>query len=150
MFGASQIRAYKTIMKTPRHLPRHTAAGVHLFRVIAWGAVALLAILVVSVLALEIAGLPVTFDPVLVWVIPAAMALLFCWWLADVAPTASRRLSMSVCFIASFVCLIFALATPPLEQVQYGLLLVYLAIVTRTAWRQLWESESAMPDSQTE
>ena len=137
MFGAQQNRAYKTIMKTPRYLPRHTKSDVRLFRVIAWGAVIILATFTAAVVAAKIASFEYSSDPVFIAVIPIALALLFCWWLIDVAPIISRWLVTSVAFIASIGCLAFAWIAPFWEQVQLATLIVYLAIVSREAWRQI-------------
>jgi len=137
MFGGQQIRAYKTIMKTPHSMPRHTESDVRLFRVITWGAVIIIAAFIAAVVAAKIASFEYSSDPVFVAVIPIALVLLFCWWLIDVVPVISRWLVASVAFSASIGCLAFAWIVPSWEQVQLATLIIYLAMVSREAWRQI-------------
>ena len=137
MLGGQQIRAYKTIMKTPRHVPRHSEYDVRLYRVIAWGAVVVLAAFIAAIVAAKIASFEYTSEPVFVFVIPIALGLLFFWWLIDVAPVLSRWLVACVAFIASIMCLAFAWIQPLWEQVQLAALIIYLVVVSREAWRQL-------------
>jgi len=137
MFGGQQIRAYKTIMKTPHSMPRHSESDVRLFRVIAWGAFVILAAFIVAIVAANIASFEYSSDPVFAAVIPIALVLLFCWWLIDVAPVVSRWLIASAAFIASIGCLAFAWIVPFWEQVQLAALIIYLAVVSREAWRQI-------------
>jgi len=142
MFGVQQIRAYKTIMKTPRYLPRHSESDTRLFRVIAWGAVIILAACIAAIVAAKIAGFEYAADPVFVAVIPMAMVLLFCWWLIDVAPIISRWLVASIAFLASIGCLVFAWILPFWEQVQLAALFIYSVAVSREAWRQIRAAKS--------
>ena len=137
MLGGQQIRAYKTIMKTPRYLPRHSEYDVRLYRIIAWGAVIILAAFITAIVAAKIASFEYTSEPVFVFVIPIALALLFCWWWIDVAPAASRWLVACVAFMASVVCLAFAWIQPFWEQVQLATLIIYLALVSGEAWWQI-------------
>lgn len=137
MLGGQQIRAYKTIMKRPRYMPRHTESDVRLFRVIAWGAVILLAAFVAAIVAAKISSFEYTSEPVFAFVIPIALILLFCWWLIDVAPVISRWLVALVAFVASIGCLAFAWIQPVWEQVQLAALVIYLVAVSRVAWRQI-------------
>ena len=137
MLGGQQIPAYKTIMKQPRYLPRHSEHDVRLYRVIARGAVIILAAFLAAMVAAKIVNFEYESFPVFVFVIPIALALLFCWWLIDVAPVISRWLIAIVAFIASIGCLACAWILPFWEQVQLAALLVYLVVVSREAWRQL-------------
>jgi hypothetical protein len=115
MFGGQQIRAYKTIIKTPHFMPRHTESNVRPFRVKAWGPVIILAAFIAAVVAAKIVSFEYSSDPVFVAVIPIALVLLFCWWLIDVAPVGSRWLVASAAIIASIGCLVFAWIVPFLE-----------------------------------
>jgi hypothetical protein len=137
MLGGQQIRAYKAIMKAPSYFPRHTESDVRLFRVIAWGAVIIFAAFIAAIVAAKIASFDYTSEPVFVFVIPIALGLLFCWWFIDVAPVISRWLVASVTFVASIACLVFAWIQPIWEQVQLVALIVYLAVVSREACRQI-------------
>ena len=137
MLGGQQIPAYKTIMKKPRYLPRHSEHDVRLYRVIAWGAVIILASFIAAIVAAKIASLECESEPVFVFVIPIALGLLFCWWWIDVAPVISRWLVAVVAFIASIGCLAFAWIMPFWEQVQTAALIIYLVVVSREAWRQI-------------
>jgi len=137
MLGGQQIRAYKTIMKKPRYLPRHSGDDVRLYRVIAWGAVVILAAFIAAIVAAKIASFGFTSVPVFVVVIPIALGLLFCWWWIDVAPVVSRWLVACAAFITSIGCLAFAWNLPTLEQVQLAALIIYLVAVSREAWRQI-------------
>ena len=137
MLGGQQIRAYKAIMKTPRHLTRHSESDIRLYRVIAWGAVIILAVFIVAIVAAKIASFELSSKPVFVAVIPIALALLFCWWWIDVAPVVSRWLVAVVAFIVSTGCLAFAWIAPFWDQVQLAALLFYLMVVSREAWRQI-------------
>lgn len=137
MFGAQQIRAYKTIMKTPRHLTRRSESDVRLYRLIAWGAAIILAAFVVAIIAAKIASFEYSSEPVFTAVIPITLALLFCWWWIDVAPVISRWLVAVVAFMVSIGCLAFAWIAPFWEQVQLIALLIYLVVVSREAWQQI-------------
>jgi hypothetical protein len=137
MLGGQQFHAYKTIMKSPGNMPRHSEADVRLFRVIAWGAVIILAVFTAAVVAAKIASFEHSSEPFFVMVIAITLPLLFCWWLIDVAPVASRWLVASVAFIASIGCLAFAWNLPLGEQVQLAALIIYAGAVLREAWRQI-------------
>jgi hypothetical protein len=137
MFGGQQIRAYKHLTKTSRFMPRHTQADIALFRVIVWGAVAVLAVAVAALLAAQMASFTFSSDPVFLRVIPAALALIFCWYWTDVAPVASRRLVVTVAFAASIYCLVSASLKSNWELAQFAMLIVYFAAAIWTAWKQL-------------
>lgn len=137
MLGGQQIPAYKTIMKKPRYLPRHSKQDVRLYRVIAWGAVIILAGFIAAIVAAKIASFEYDSEPVFVFVIPITLSLLFCWWWIDVAPTVSRWMIACVAFIASIGCLVFAWILPIWEQVQLAALVIYLISVSREAWGQI-------------
>lgn len=137
MLGGQQIRAYKTIMKKPRDLPRHSEDDVRLYRLIAWGAVIILAAFIAAIVAAKIASFEFTSEPVFVFVIPIALGLLFLWWWIDVAPVVSRWLVACMAFLASIGCLAFAWILPVWEQVQLAALIIYLVAVSREAWRQI-------------
>ena len=137
MLGGQQIRAYKTIMKKPRYMPRHSDDDVRLYRVIAWGAVIFLAAFIAAIFTAKIAGFEYTTEPVFVFVIPIALSLLFCWWWIDVAPVVSRWLGACMAFVASISCLAFAWIVPLWEQVQLAALIIYSVAVLREAWRQI-------------
>jgi len=137
MFGAQQIRAYKTIMKTPRHVTRRSKSDVRLYRFIAWGAVIILTAFIVAIVAAKIASFEYSSEPVFAGVIPIALVLLFCWWWIDIAPVIGRWLVAVVAFIVSIGCLAFAWVEPLWEQVQLASLLIYLVVVSREAWRQI-------------
>jgi hypothetical protein len=137
MLGGQQIRAYKTIMKKPGYKLRHSEDEVRLYRVIAWGAVIILATFIVAIIAAKIASFEFASEPVFVFVIPITLGLLFCWWWIDVAPVISRWLVAVVAFIASVGCLAFAWVMPFWEQTQLASLLIYLVLVSREAWRQI-------------
>ena len=109
---------------------------VRLFRVIAWGAVIILAAFIAAIGSAKIAILEYTSEPVFVFVIPIALGLLFCWWI-DVVPVVSRWLVACVAFVASIVCPAFAWIQPIWEQVQGAALVIYLVFVSREAWRQI-------------
>lgn len=142
MFGAQQIRAYKTIMRTPRYLPRRSESDARLFRVIAWGAVIVVAACIVAIVAAKIAAFEYAANPVFLAVIPTALVLLFCWWLIDVAPIISRWLIASIAFLASIGCLVFAWFLPIWEQVQLAALFIYSVAVSREVWRQIRAAKS--------
>ena len=90
MFGGQQIGAYKTMMTPPHSMPRHTESDVRLFRVIAWGAVMILAAFIAAVVAEKIASFKYSSDPVFVAAIPIALVLL--WWeLGEMAPRSEFR-----------------------------------------------------------
>ena len=137
MLGGQQIPAYKTIMKTPRHLPRHTKSAVSLFRVIAWGAVAVLIAMTSAIVAAKIASYGFSIDPVFLVVIPIVLALLFCWWWIDVAPIISRWLIVFVAFVAGAFCLLLAWNLPFWAQVQIAAVIIYLVAVSKLAWQQI-------------
>ena len=137
MFGAQQIRAYKTIMKTPRHLPRHPEPAVRLIRIITWGAVVLLGAFVAAVTAAGIASFDYTSEPVALGVVPIGLTLLFSWWFIDAAPVVSRWLVMIVALTSLIGCVAFALVASFWEQLQFLALIIYLALVSREAQRQL-------------
>ena len=137
MFGAQQIRAYKTVMKTPRYLPRHSESDARLFCVIAWGAVIILAVCIAAIVIAKIAEFDYAAYPVFLAVIPIALVLLFCWWLIDVAPIVSRWLVASVAFLVSIGCLVSVWILPFWEQAQLAALFIYLVAVSREAWRQI-------------
>lgn len=94
MFGGQQIRAYKTIMKTSRLLPRRTQSDVLLFRVIVWGAVIVLTLAITAMIAAKIANLDLSSEGLMVMIVPTALTLLFCWWWTDTAPLASTHRSV--------------------------------------------------------
>ena len=137
MLGGQQIPAYKTIMKKPRYMPRHSEHDVRLYRVIAWGAVIILAMFIAAIVAAQIANVEYESEPVFVFVIPIALGLLFCWWWIDVAPVISRWMVACAALITSIACLAFAWIQPLLEQVQLAALIIYLVLVSREAWRQI-------------
>lgn len=148
MFGAQQIRAYKTIMKTPQHLPRHSKADARLFHVIAWGAVIIFAACLAVMVAARIAEFELEANPVFLAVIPVALALLFCWWLIDVAPILSRWLVATVAFLVSIGCLAFAWAPQLWDQVQLAALFIYAVVVAREAWRQIRAAKSNVKEAE--
>ena len=141
MLGGQQIPAYKTIMKTPQHLPRHSKSDVRLFRIIVWGAFIAAAACIAAMVAVTVAELeprPQDGSALLsLATIPVALSLLLCWWLADVAPTASRWLIASIAFLVSIGCLVLAWLLPGWEKVQPAFLFIYAVVVAREAWRQI-------------
>ena len=141
MLGGQQIPAYKTIMKTPRHLPRHSESAVHLFRVIAWGAVVILAAATFAIVAAKIASYGFSIDPVFLVVIPIVLPLLFGWWWIDVAPTISRWLVIFVAFVATIICFLLAWNLRFWEQVQIAAVIIYLVAVSKVAWQQIRAGE---------
>ncbi len=149
MLGGQQFRAYKTIMKTSRYLPRHSESDVRLFRVIAWGAIIILAAITVAAVAAKMASFEFSSEPVFIAVIPIALALLFCWWLIDVAPMVGRWLAVSVAAIASIGCLVAIWNVLLWEQVQLAMLVVYSTAVIRTAWLQLRSGSNGENNSET-
>ncbi len=149
MLGGQQFRAYKTIMKTSRYLPRRSESDVRLFRVIAWGAVIILAVITAASIAAKIASFELLSEPVFLAVIPIALSLLFCWWLTDVAPKLGRWLAVAVSAVACIGCLVALWNVSFWEQVQLAMLVVYSATVLRTAWRQLREGLDGTDGSET-
>ncbi len=138
MFGAQQIPAYKTIMKTPRPLPPHSKSNIRLLRVISFGAVIIGAAFLVAFIVASINKFEVAGNPFVLAVIPLVLLLLFCWWFIDVAPIGSRWLVASVAFLASAGCLASAwFFRFWVDQMQLAVMFIYSVVVAREAWRQI-------------
>jgi hypothetical protein len=137
MLGGSQFRAYRTIMKTPRHLPRQSQADAALFRVIALGAVLVIGLVLVAMVAMEIADIDYAGDGVVVAVIPAALTFLFFWWLVDTWPIFSRQVIATLAFLTGAACVVLTFLLPFWDQLQSALLALYATAVSRVAWRQI-------------
>lgn len=149
MLGGQQIRAYKTIMKSSRYLPRHTESAARLYRVIAGGAVIVVVVAICAIVAAKIASYGFSTDPVFLIVIPIALVLLFCWWWIDVAPTVSRWLVVLAGFAAGILCLFWAMGLQIWEQAQVAAVIVYLVAVSGTALRQISAGTDEAPNTDT-
>ena len=138
MFGAQQIPAYKTIMKTPRRLPPHSKSNIRLLRVISWGAAIIGAAFVAVFVVANINDVDIEGNALVLAVIPLVLLLLFCWWFIDVAPIASRWLVAPVAILASLGCLVSAwFFRFWVDQLQLAVMFIYSVVVAREAWRQI-------------
>jgi len=139
MFGGQQFQAYKTIMKTPRYLPRHTEADVRLFRTIVWGAVIVVCVYLTVLIAVDSAApKQEAIAGVFAVVIPIVLTLLFFWWLIDVAPILSRWLVAITACTTAIGCVVMASLEPSFSGYAFvSVLIFYLAAVMREAGRQI-------------
>jgi len=71
-------------------------------------------------------------------VIPIVLALLFCWWLVDVAPILSRWLVAITACSTAIACLVLASLEPSFSgYALLSVLILYLAAIMREAARQI-------------
>lgn len=141
MFGAQQIKAYKSIMKGTQYLPRRRESGARLFRCIFGGALIVVGAVSAGVVAGKIAGVDFAAEPVFLLAVPGMLVL---WWLLDEAPVIGRWLFLMTSYLAAFVCALAGALSMRMESgsllwlvLQFAALTLYFFAVSRATLRQL-------------